>query len=359
MPPTEFLALPTMTIPSRFQALFSPHRRWLDADSRASRRGGWLGPIEWVVPRASCIHRRFAFPGMNAVQRQSALALAAKRAAPSDSSPFMVRWQGDTAQVWWVRAPLPVGANAARLLPETALLPMPTNPNDARLLALSEGVEGQVWRDGILWASRWWAEAPDAAEWQRFLRGSAVAPGGAPSAPSAQTFVEIESPWGQSGERLMWSEAQLESLFWTTVVLLSSVVLGWQLLASVWWGVAAWSQERSIDALRREAAPQIEARETAESANTRLAYLDSLSTVTDYRLLADVRERLPAGVSLLVWVRDASELRLQVAGPDDPRVYVDAFAGHPVLSAVVANPLEPGRMQLDVALPPAGGEGVR
>jgi hypothetical protein len=157
----------------------------------------------------------------------------------------------------------------------------------------------------------------------------------------------------------MWSEAQLESLFWTTVVLLSSVVLGWQLLASVWWGVAAWSQERSIDALRREAAPQIEARETAESANARLAYLDGLSTLTDYRLLADVRERLPAGVSLLVWVRDASELRLQVAGPDDPRVYVDAFAGHPVLSAVVANPLEPGRMQLDVALSPAVGGGVR
>ena len=310
------------------------------------------------MPRADCTHRRFSFPGLTLTQRQSALLLAAKRAAPAENCPFMVRWQDDIAQVWWVKAPLPADTAEARLLPESALVPPPANPDAARLVHLGRGVEGQVWRSGSLWASRWWPAAPPADEWQRFLRGSAVSPGSIAQTPAPELLAAQDAPWGQSGQRLIWSEAQLESVFWTGVVVLSSFVLGWQLLASLWWGLASFSQERAIDQLRREAAPQIEARETAESAGFRLTYLAGLATVDDYQLLADVRERLPEGARLLGWARDASQLRMQVAGPNDPRLYVDAFAGHPTLSAIVANPLDAGRMQLDVALPEPGEAGA-
>jgi hypothetical protein len=147
----------------------------------------------------------------------------------------------------------------------------------------------------------------------------------------------------------------LEAAFWALLVALSAAVIGWHVAAGVVWTAASGWQAHRVERLRETAAPLIAARERAESArNSIAAYAALTETPVDLLLLADVRRLLPPEARLSAWFRDATQLRLEVeGGGTDPRTFVQAFASHPVLSTVVANPLANGRMQLDVQLDPA------
>ncbi|PHS29123.1 MAG: hypothetical protein COA85_02005 [Robiginitomaculum sp.] len=59
---------------------------------------------------------------------------------------------------------------AARSIPETlARVPMHSG---RRLVKCLEGVEGQIWGDGSLVASRWWPDVPNQKQWVVFLRSA-------------------------------------------------------------------------------------------------------------------------------------------------------------------------------------------
>jgi hypothetical protein len=305
------------------------------------------------VPRADCLHRRFVFGGVPAAQREPALALAAERAAPTPGGRHAVRWQGDAAQLWLLPAEhcASLGSDEV-LVAESSLLPPPDGRDAERLVAVQRGVEGQVWRNGELRASRWWPSAPDADAWARFLRASGLPVPAVATLPVIETLPLLSEPWGQPGGRLAWAPAQLEAAFWTSLVALAAVVIGWQLAASVVWTTAAAWQSHRVEQLRESAAPQIEARERAELARARIdAFRALTATPVDLLLLADLRRTLPPETRLTAWFRDATQLRIEVeGGGTDPRTFVQALAEHPVLSTVVANPLANGRMQLDVEL---------
>lgn len=342
-----------MTLRERSRALFSPHRRWLDAEAGPPQVGGWFGPRQCIVPRADCLHRRLAFGGVPADQREPALALAAERAAPMPGSRHAVRWQGDAAQLWLLPAEQSASLGIDEVLvAESSLLPPPDRSDVERLVAVQRGVEGQVWRDGELRASRWWPASPDAEAWARFLRASGVSVAPAPTVPTVETLALLSEPWGRPGGRLAWAPAQLEAAFWTALVAVAAAVIGWQLAAGVVWTTAAAWQSHRVEQLRESAAPQIAARERAESARGRIdAYRALTATPIDLLLLADLRRALPEEARLTAWFRDAAQLRVEVeGGGTDPRIFVQALAEHPVLSTVVANPLANGRMQLDVQL---------
>lgn len=351
-----------MTLRERSRALFSPHRRWLDPEAGLLQAGGWFGPRQCVVPRADCLHRRLPFGGVPANQREQALALAAERAAPAMGGRHAVRWQGDVAQLWLLPAERAASlAGDEVLVAESSLLPPPAAPDAERLVAVQRGVEGQVWRDGELRASRWWPSAPDHDAWARFLRSSGLPVPPVPQAPPVETHPLLPEPWGRAGGRLAWAPAQLESAFWTGLVALAAVIIGWHVAAAVVWTAAAEWQAHRVERLRATAAPLIAARERAEAARDRMASYRALTeTPVDLVLLAELRELLPAEARLGAWFRDASQLRVEVeGGGSDPRTFVQALASHPVLSTVVANPLPNGRMQLDIQLDPsdAAGEG--
>lgn len=348
-----------MTLRSQFKALFSPRQTWLSAEATLVQAGGWLGPNEVLVPRADCFYRRLSFPGMAAAQRSAALALAAKRAAPEPGAIHAVRWQGDVAHLWL----LPASASAhwddqARLVPESAMLATPAEPDCERLLQVQRGFEGQIWRDGVLAASRWWPEMPTPDAWRQFLRAGSVAVSDPIPLPSPQTLPLQPQPWGQSGTALAWTPAQLEQAFWKVIVALVTFVLGWQLLAMAVWSVSRAWQESALSDVRNASAPLIAARERAESARNRLEdFIALTATPVDYVLMADARRLLPPDARVRTWFRDAGRLRLEVASPvGDPRVFVQAFREHPVLSNVVANPLDGGVMQLDIDLEQSQGQ---
>lgn len=341
-----------MTLRDRLQALFSPTRRWIGADGQAIQAGGWFGPIEVVVPRAASQYRRFAFPQIGAAQRSAALRLAAERASPASGSRWMARWQGDVAHVWLVD-PVTLEAldPAATLLAESSLHAPPSTADAQRLLALRDGVEGQVWRDGVLLAARWWAAAPDAESWSRFLRAAAQSPDQGPP-PAVENAALAAAPWGRADGRLRWSATQLERTFWRALGVLVAVLLGWQLVATLTWSIAAAWQDAELERVRAESMPLIEAREQAEAARERMAaYIALTRTPVDHALIADLHRALPADARLISWYRDAGRLRVELeSASSDPRIFVQAFREHPLLANMIANPGESGRMQLEVDL---------
>lgn len=290
---------------------------------------------------------------MPSAQREKALTLAASRAAPSPGTRYAWRWQGDVAQLWLMTSTFAgeFGADEV-LVAESSLLPPPSSPDVERLVALRRGVEGQVWCDGELKASRWWAEPPPSDAWALFLRSSGLPLPSVVVVPAVVQPVLLGEPWGSAGRRLSWAPAQLEQAFWTSLAAIAALVVGWQLAATVVWGVADAWQDHRLEMLRASAAPLIAARERAEVARTRIdAYASLAATPVDYLLLAELRVLLPADVRVSAWSRDAGQLRVEVeGGGSDPRTFVQSLAGHPVFSSVVANPVTNGRMQLDVAL---------
>jgi len=337
-----------MPLRSRFRALFSPQRQWIDAAGGRLGTGGRFGPKEAVLRRADSIYWRYDFAALSAARRRAALDLAVRQSTTHVDNRFACRWQGGVAHVWTPREPVSL-TDDWRLVAESSLMPEPQE-DGVRLVALREGVEGQSWSAGDLAVSRWWPRVPAQADWHRFLRAAGLPVGG--DVPEIRKLAPMAMPWGIDHGRLRWSESQIETAVWRSVAVVVGAVLGWQLFASMAWNAATFLQEYRLDAVRADSAPRIAAREQAESAKQRLVALHGqIAVPSDIELIAEVRRAIPSTARLQSWVREADRLRveLQDAG-DDPRPIVQAFSGHPLLGSVVANPLGTGRMQLDVEL---------
>ncbi len=63
-----------------------------------------------------------------------------------------------------------LAAKPTSSIPET--LTRQSMQDGRRLVQCLEGVEGQVWEDGCLMASRWWPGAPSQSQWVTFLRSA-------------------------------------------------------------------------------------------------------------------------------------------------------------------------------------------
>jgi len=337
-----------MPLRSRFRALFSPQRQWIDRAGERLGTGGRFGPQEAILRRSDSIYRRYDFTALPAARRRAALELVVRQSIPHAENRLACRWQGGVAHVWIPREPVPV-TDDWQLVAESSLVPEPQE-DGVRLVALREGVEGQSWSAHHLVFSRWWPSAPAQADWHRFLRAAGLPAGG--DVPEIRNLASMAMPWGTDHDRLRWSAAQIETAVWRSVALVAGAVLGWQLFASMAWNAAMFFQESRLDAVRADSAPRIAAREQAESAKQRLLALHGqIAAPSDLELIAEVRRAIPSTARLQSWVREADRLRieLQDAG-DDPRPIVQAFSGHPLLGSAVANPIGPGRMQLDAQL---------
>lgn len=314
--------------------------------------GGCLGPKEGVIPRATSIYRRFDFSALPPSKRRAALEVAARHGPAAAPQRYACRWQDGVAHVWAPRDPMPVG-DEIRLVAESSLLPK-AEGDAVRLVALRDGVEGQAWTAGVLAASRCWPEPPSAEQWGRFLRAAGRTHSS--DVPAVETLPRASSAWGEGHERMAWRPAQLEAFAWRAVVLGVALAVGWHVAALATWALAQALQANRLESLRTDSAPLILARERAEAAQARLVSLHRLADApSDLALLAEFRRTLAPEVRLLGWSRDGTRLRVELQGAGtDPRPVVQAFAGHPMLGGLVVNPIDGGRMLLDVDLPPSG-----
>ncbi len=126
------------------------------------------------VPRRALTFVRLPMPALARGQLLDAVRLQLTQYLPAGSFGFLCRTQaGGTLLVWaWaldgnVRSPRR-GGWAESVLDEPA--------QGLRLLRRAEGFEAQQWSGGELLHSRWFEALPDAAEWQRFVRGCGADP---------------------------------------------------------------------------------------------------------------------------------------------------------------------------------------
>lgn len=130
-------------------------------------------PKIYLISRAACRFSRIRVPNRN----RAGLAAAAMQAAHrQDYTNVRTRIDdvGDGGEVgawtWNGDFTLKSGApvSSLRATPET--LARRGMSDGARLVRCIDGFEGEIWRDGVLFASRWWREPPSERDWLLFLR---------------------------------------------------------------------------------------------------------------------------------------------------------------------------------------------
>ncbi|MGE0282442.1 MAG: hypothetical protein AB7E79_17175 [Rhodospirillaceae bacterium] len=113
-------------------------------------------------------------------KRKSALGLLVRKWSPFPSSQFVAQWVGHRACVYaWdsdaaAAAIVAAGENPSRCSVWAETFFRPPLQDGIRLAKMSDGVEGQVWKGGLLAATRWWPEPPMPREWLIFLRSAGV-----------------------------------------------------------------------------------------------------------------------------------------------------------------------------------------
>lgn len=150
--------------------LLTPHLlfRNKEGQSQNLRRAGLWGPKIYVVPRKDTSFRRLSLSGTGRNALKAAKVRAARDAMTGQDKIFLGRKHADNSVAVWSYAGGDYGA--LRTLPETVAR-MPGS-DGTRLVKMLDGVEGQIWSDHALIASRWWPRSPSAAQWQTFLKGA-------------------------------------------------------------------------------------------------------------------------------------------------------------------------------------------
>jgi len=339
-----------MLLRDQLAAIFSPTRRLIGPEPATVRTGGWLGELQWVVPRAALGYRRVDLAALPAKRRAAAAAIAAKRDAAGPAR-FQIAWQGPVAQVWtWDESEAAKAGVApdAAWVPESLLRAAPAG-DGLRLLRQVEGFEGQHWEQGELRASQWWPTVPGLDRWQRFVRACGLPASGDVPEPGS---VPWSSPWADPRRGVPASPATLERWAWRVVAVVLALALGWQAAAELRWRSAHREVQARMSELRDKASPLLTAREQAERYRDELEDLRALQGGdSDYELVARIVAPLPEDVRLLEWQRDGERLQVALRAADaDPRHFVTAYQSDPQLRRVVATPGEAGITMLDFEL---------
>jgi len=297
-----------------------------------------------VISRALCHFEAMpAPPGGRGPRAEQAARLAARTRAPFNDPRIELAWSGERIGVWsWDAAALPDDLGAeARLVPETLLHP----PADGPVLrACLDGVEGQVWRDGALVASRWWRSEPTPGDWAGFLRAARTPWEGAP--PAVETPALASRPTG----RPLFSLDRLRALGLRDAAAAALVLAGAPLVffTAQYASLTVTEQRLSsrVASLEGETAALEAARRRAAAAAAELRAYDAVIGRTHPgALLAEIAEQVRAqGAELDAFeVRDG---RLQAqfnAGEEsefEPAAIVRALEAQPLFTGVS---IEPGR----------------
>lgn len=298
------------------------------------------GASDWIVGRAFLAFTVLEGAGIPPGRRKSFVANAARRWAPVADPQFHVEWVGDRAMVWaWSTAAVLAPAREGGERPPRRLLPESLHRGEARedgeqLVAMDEGVEGRVWREGLLVASRWWPQAPDLREWNAFRRGAGLAVAG--GVPALEAPGLVPAGWARARARPGVDLARHRALATPVLVGLAMLMLCVPLGAALRLAGERARLERAIAVQEGLVKELLSARESAEGDAQAIDQLASLRPPAGHiRILSTLVRVLPPGWQLLEWrMPDPTSLELTVrlANPD-PRTLVRMLEDSPVLDA--------------------------
>jgi hypothetical protein len=268
---------------------------------------------------------------------EDALPLKIRQWSPFAHYADYIVWQNDTVLVWVWDAHLQQQTMAqaslknAYTLPESVLRPaLPTDGE--RLLVCLEGIEGQIWRNGILIASRWWSISPDLRDWNQFLRAHSLATVAYVPTPE-QTDLAL-TPWGKARRRFAGLRGHKERDWIFLGTLLFVVITTWKVVEIVKIHAAVQSLQARLEGLNDQATPVLKARNLAINNKQEVERLLSMNAqLTQLELMTMVQDKLPpqAGVKVVDWAYQSGELKVTIEAPYiDPRQYVENFQSQPL-----------------------------
>lgn len=224
-----------------------------------------------LVARSRCRLKWFSLANVPAAERRAALRMQAEAWAPFQSSQYQLAVSGNEGlALAWDRADAEAMLAAAGLEPERCILLPETllrrpDGDGVVLIECVEGVEAQVWRDGMLRASRWWATQPDTQEWMLFLHSVGASVADPSLLRSPQSLPWLDQPWirmddaggGPSG--VTGAEGRLVKML-TMAAVFAAAFVGHQLLDN--WMLAR-AKEQAIAAVRETSGQALADRDKA------------------------------------------------------------------------------------------------
>jgi hypothetical protein len=311
-------------------------RFFLQTRDGAKRPATWRGRRYWVVSRSLCAFRWFRLPNAGRTGLKDFAALRVKEWAPYADAGFHLHLTQEAVGIWaWdggrVRdAMVAAGVQPRRstALPETAL--QARGADGLHLIDCIEGVEGQLWSDGELKASRWWPESPSHEQWLDFQRAGGVVVDAALDPPSSEEPVWRGRPWTNSGQGLSFGlerRGREMVLAGAGVLLAAYGYFGGSLAHDA---LTLSDVEQRLRSAESQAAPAVDDRERALA---NLDFLAKFAKLAPYppqlALLAKVAEKLPAnGARIIAWAYQQGDLEFTVfsPGPVDILFYVKTYS---------------------------------
>ncbi|MDX2225454.1 MAG: hypothetical protein SFV21_22060 [Rhodospirillaceae bacterium] len=326
--------------------------------------------IIWVVSRALLKHETFTVPAnLSVAQRRATLTLMIRRWAPFQAAGHAVSWAGPQACVYaWDEDKVAAAIAAAGLdrakctiVPETFL--RAPAADGVRLVACIDGVEGQVWSNAMLLATRWWARPPSAAEWSGFIRVARLGPVRADlGRPDVSNVAFMDAPWALRRDLLADALTLLDTPQYraaaVALALAVPVFLGAKLTA-----MASTTADLQVEVNRLLAASEpVRAQRDATLANLdaadRMLALEPFPSQFD--ALAQAFALLNGqNVKIIDWTYDTGVIEMSIEGDGDLEAtrFIELFEQDPLFAEVSARTLAQSRsLRLKFNLSqPAGG----
>jgi hypothetical protein len=327
--------------------------RYLQQRHEIITPGGKTGRRQWIVARSLCHYRCFSLTDIPGSKQDSVLQLQIQQWAPFQEYANYIVWQENYAQVWiWdkqqqLASQLESGVKKATVLPESVLYSPPL-ADSVQLLKCIEGFEGQIWQNGLLIGSRWWANNPSETEWVNFQRRHSLPAN--PNVPPPIEPVFLKRPWGQAKRRVGFKFLYRESLWVTLGIFTFTILYTWQGV-SIWqWQQALVQLKTPLDNLTQEVAPILAARTQALSDQKKVEQLlDLIPYPSQLVLITQVAEFLPRqNTQLIEWHYQTGELQFTIETTQrDHTYYVENYQFIPFFQEVKA---ETGRQSNQIVL---------
>lgn len=302
------------------------------------------GKREWVLARSLCHYRLISLEDVPLAKRDSVLQLHIKQWSPfQDYASYPVWYSNGLIQVWiWDKKIQQEQMNQLGLkkvvaIPETVLRPR-SSIDTVQLIQCLEGVEAQIWQQGLLKASRWWAQMPSLTDWIQFQRTHNL--------PIQTTLPEpIESPllarpWGKPRTNIAHFGAAQETTLVMVALSILACIFTWQSVSLWQWYQATQQLQQQIDQFTDRVEPLLQARNEAINYKQRIDELMRLNPYpSQLEVVHQVLAQLPHNdkTKLLEWLYQAGELRITLESDKlDPTFYVKTFQKLPQFTNVSA-----------------------
>lgn len=285
-----------------------------------------FGQTEWVLSRPLYRFVRFDLKSVPRAQRGQALDLKIAQWTPFTRTAWYLLWEQDHALVWAWDADQVAQSLAAHKLKSkgTAVIPEtllhPRQAQGSYLVTCMDGYEGQVWVDGSLTVSRWWAQIPALHEWKNFERDAGIAPQQQRGqVPVPQSLTWNDKPWGKSMALATGAGygGKAESWIVTVAILALAGATMWQAMQLIKLRSAAKQQAAELKMLEEKAQPLVQARGQALETLDQIQRLQGEDIFPDpLFVLARVAELLPKDKDapfLKEWEYLGGKLKLHIA----------------------------------------------